>query len=89
MCSFDRQKNKVLKGLLTAFAAAHPNKVTLPFPKSGFTVELDHARRWVHIGRPTENSSVSKFYSLHLVNLFTGVKQAEPAAHAGEADRAA
>ena len=52
MCSFDRQKNKVLKGLLTAFAAAHPNKVTLPFPKSGFTVELDHARRWVHYRAP-------------------------------------
>ena len=88
MCSFERQQNKALKGLLTAFAAPHPKKVTLPFPKSGFNVELDHARRWVNIpGRPTENSSVSKFYSLHLVNQFTGVKQAEPAAHAGEADR--
>ena len=87
MCSFERQQNKALKGLLTAFAAAHPKKVTLPFPESGFTLELQ-AGHWVHKPRhPLKHSSVSKFYRFELVGEFVGIKQAGPAAHAGEANR--
>jgi hypothetical protein len=75
-CKFDRKENKAFLALLTAFAAAHPEKVTPPFPKSGFAVELDHAGRWVHKPRPGVNSSVTDFYSLHLVHHFVGIKRA-------------
>ena len=75
-CKFDRKENKAFRDLLTAFAAAHPNKVTLPFPKTAFAVELDHAGRWVHKVRPGANSSVTDFYRLHLVDQFVGIKRA-------------
>ena len=85
VCSFDRSENKALKDLLMAFAAAHHKNVT--FAQSGFTLELQ-AGHWVHKPRyPLKNSSVSKFYRFELVGEFVGIKQAGPAAHAGEADR--
>ncbi len=90
VCSFDRQQNKAFLALLTAFAEKHPEKVTSPFTESGFTLELQAGPHWVHKPRhPTKNSSVSKFYRFELVarGQFVGVKQAGPAAHAGEADR--
>ncbi len=86
-CSFDRKQNKAFLALLTAFAEKHPDKVTLPFTDSGFTLELQ-AGHWVHNPRhPLQNSSVSKFYRFELVGQFVGIKPPGPAAHAGEADR--
>ena len=86
-CSFDRQQNKAFLALLTAFAEKHPEKVTSPFTTSGFTLELE-AGHWVHKPRhPRKHSSVSKFYRFELVGQFVGIKQAGPAAHAGEANR--
>ena len=76
-CQFDRGENKKLRDLLTAFAARHPEKVKRPFPKTGFTLELDHDDTWVHIPRGV--TSVSEFYSFHLVHRFVGIKEAEPA----------
>ncbi len=62
--------------MLTAFAEKHPEKVTLPFTESGFTLELQ-AGHWVHKPRfPLQNSSVSKFYRFELVGQFVGIKQA-------------
>ena len=87
VCSFDREQNKAFQALLTAFAEKHPEKVTSPFTTSGFTLELE-AGHWVHKPRhPRKHSSVSKFYRFELVGEFVGIKQAGPAAHAGEANR--
>ncbi len=75
-CAFKREENNAFKDMLKAIAAAHPKKVTYPFPKTGFSVELDKAGHWVHKPRSGVNSSVTEFYSLRLVNQFVGIKPA-------------
>ncbi len=54
VCSFDRQQNRAFQALLTAFAEKHPEKVTLPFTESGFTLELQ-AGHWTRAQTPVPN----------------------------------
>ena len=45
------------------------------FPGARFSLELKQGR-WVHTPRLKKHSSLSKYYSFHLVDEFVGVKQA-------------